>query len=115
MPFDVRHSKNRPPTAARRYGVHVFNLGKSLSFKRRLVRVSPSRNANLHRRAGSNSGPKYDVAHLSFLIEFAPVGTSLTRFGIARMSPRRRFGIVCITRRLPHVRSNSARRLPHAT
>src|SRR5262249_21149352 len=58
---------------------------------------------------------KYDVAHVSFLIEFEPVGTSLTRFGIPRMSPRCRFGIVCIARRLPHVRSNSARRLPHAT
>jgi len=69
MPFDVRHSKNRPPTAARRYGVHVFNLGKSLSFKRALVRASPSHNASLHQYAGSNGGPKYDGAHMSFLID----------------------------------------------
>ena len=53
----------------------AFNLDKSLTFKRPLVLASLSRNANLHQRAGSDGGPKYDVAHVGSLIEFEPVAT----------------------------------------
>src|SRR6516164_4109344 len=74
-----------------------FIRGRSLSLQRAMAWVDPSRNTSEDQCTGSNGGPNSGLAHVSLLtIEFEPVALTLHAFNIARISPRYRFGIVCI-------------------